>query len=90
MLTGITMSVVLEIFTSQSITSSVVQNVYSVIGLIVFSVFNAYDVQRLKREYHETLSYQDKTKSAIIGGLSLYINFINLFWSLLRLTGGRK
>jgi FtsH-binding integral membrane protein len=50
----------------------------------------AYYMQRLKSISNDSgLSGIERNKLALVGGLQLYILFINLFMSLLRLTGGR-
>ena len=57
-----------------------------VIGVIIFVIFIAYDMQKIKR-----LSDQyDDEKLAIVGALELYLDFINLFIRLLSLLGGRR
>jgi hypothetical protein len=65
------------------------QFVLSFIGVIVFTGLTAYDAQRLKAMAlalpgGQTGSY------AIVGALSLYLDFINLFMMLLRFTGNRR
>jgi uncharacterized protein len=62
----------------------------SCLGVLVFSGLIAYHTQQIKE--NATLDVDDATKNkiAILGALSLYINFINLFMSLLRLFGGRR
>lgn len=66
----------------------------SIIGVAVFTGLTAYDVQKLKRigagiEYEGT-SANDTKKTAIMGALALYLDFINLFIMLLRLFGNRR
>lgn len=68
--------------------------IISIIGVMVFTGLTAYDVQRLKRvsqgvEYEgtDTASAQ---KLSVLGALTLYLDFINLFLMLLRLFGGGK
>jgi uncharacterized protein len=65
------------------------QFVLSFIGVIVFTGLTAYDAQRLKVM---ALSMPDgRTGSyAIVGALTLYLDFINLFMMLLRFTGNRR
>ena len=61
----------------------------SVVGVIVFTGLTAWDAQRLKQM--ATPIPEDKLGSyAILGALSLYFNFINLFLFLLRFMGGRR
>lgn len=70
--------------------SAFMEWVISLIGVIVFTGLTAYYMQQLKGVSQDTeLSGLDRSKLALVGGLQLYILFINLFLSLLRLTGGR-
>ena len=62
----------------------------SVIGVFVFTGLTAYYMQQLKGvAQNQSLSGIDRSKLALVGGLQLYILFVNLFLSLLRLLGGR-
>ncbi len=65
--------------------------IISYIGVAVFVGLTAYDVQRIKR-IGEGLEYGDASASklAIMGALSLYLDFINLFIMLLRIFGGGR
>lgn len=71
--------------------SEQMQYIISYIGVAVFVGLTAYDVQRLKR-IGEGLEYGDASakKMAIMGALTLYLDFINLFLMLLRVFGGRR
>jgi FtsH-binding integral membrane protein len=70
--------------------SSSLQFVISVIGVLVFAGLTAWDTQRLKNEYiYGGLGGEIAERSAIMGALSLYLNFINLFTLLLQLLGQR-
>jgi FtsH-binding integral membrane protein len=63
----------------------------SVIGVIVFTGLTAYDVNRIKQMgAHVTESSPDFRRISMLGALSLYLNFINLFISLLRMMGDRR
>ena len=65
--------------------------VVSIIGVLVFAGLTAYDTQRLKNEYvYGELEGESQQRSAIMGALSLYLNFINLFTLLLQLLGQRE
>lgn len=66
--------------------STVMQMVISAIAVIVFLGLTAYDTQKIR----EMVSYDNDGKAEIAGALSLYLDFINLFLSLLQLFGGRK
>jgi hypothetical protein len=69
--------------------SDALQFVISFIGVIVFSGLAAYDAQRLKAMAFATPGGQTGTY-AIVGALTLYLDFINLFLFLLRFTGSRR
>lgn len=62
----------------------------SIVGVLVFTGLTAYHMQNLKRYAHDsTLNEDQRNKLALLGGLTLYVTFINLFLSLLRLFGDR-
>lgn len=70
--------------------SEMMSFVISVIGVFVFTGLTAYYMQQLKSvAQNQSLSGLDRSKLALVGGLQLYILFVNLFLSLLRLLGGR-
>ena len=62
----------------------------SVIGVLVFAGLTAYDTQRIKSMYFEGDSSEIASKKAVMGALSLYLDFINMFLMLLRLFGSRN
>jgi len=65
--------------------------VFSIVGIIVFAGLTAYDTQRIKAMNVPGNEGSDGArKTAIFGALALYLDFINLFLSLLRLTGRRR
>ena len=71
--------------------STMLQWIVSVVGVLVFAGLTAYDTQRLKTEYlYGAMDGETAERSAIIGALSLYLNFINLFTLLLQLLGQRE
>lgn len=62
----------------------------AILGVFVFTGLTAYYMQQLKGvAQDQTLSHMDRSKLALVGGLQLYILFVNLFLSLLRLIGSR-
>jgi len=65
------------------------QFLISVVGVIVFTGLTAYDAQRLKQMALAVPPGQAGSY-AVVGALSLYLNFINLFLMLLRFTGSRR
>ena len=64
--------------------------VISVIGVGVFAGLTAYDTQRIKEMYDSMDDDGTLGRKAIMGALSLYLDFINLFLMLLRLVGDRR
>lgn len=84
---GIVIAMVVNIF----LASTMLDFIISIIGVIVFTGLTAYETQQLKRigggvEYGS----ESANKLAIMGAMSLYLTFINLFLFLLRLMGGRE
>jgi FtsH-binding integral membrane protein len=62
----------------------------SVLGVVVFTGLTAYHMQQLKKFAHDSeISADNKNKLALLGGFTLYVLFVNLFLSLLRLFGSR-
>jgi FtsH-binding integral membrane protein len=60
------------------------------LGVFVFTGLTAYQMQQLKAVSTQPgLSEDDRNKLSLIGGLQLYILFVNLFLSLLRILGSR-
>ena len=57
------------------------------VGVLVFAALTAYDMQKLTRLSRQGLSGEAEGRAAIIGALSLYLDFINLFLFLLRIFG---
>jgi len=71
--------------------SSMLQFIVSVVGVLVFAGLTAWDTQRLKSEYiYAAADGETMERSAIMGALSLYLNFINMFQFLLSLLGTRE
>ncbi len=71
--------------------SSALQFAISAIGVLVFAGLTAYDTQRIKDTYYEVAGDMTATgKATIMGALSLYLDFINMFTMLLSLFGKRE
>ena len=70
--------------------SAVMQFVISVIGVLVFVGLTAYDTQKIKSLYMESDGREVATKKALMGAVTLYLDFINMFLLLLRLFGDRR
>ena len=85
-LLGIIIAFVVNFF----LKSQTLQYIISIIGIIVFVGLVAYDTQKLKRIGQMELDENTKKKLSIIGALSLYLDFINLFLLLLQFFGGRR
>ena len=83
---GIVIASIVNIF----LQSSGFQFVISVIGVLVFVGLTAYDTQRIKEMYLESDTGEAAGKKAVMGALSLYLDFINLFTMLLQLFGQRR
>jgi len=62
----------------------------SVIGVLVFAGLTAYDTQRIKEMFNPMDDGTIGGRKAVMGALSLYLDFINLFLMLLRLFGDRR
>jgi FtsH-binding integral membrane protein len=84
-LIGLIIASVVNLF----VLSSAVDFVVSVVGVLVFTGLTAWDAQRMKQM---AVSLPDGRVGsyAVVGALSLYLDFINLFFFLLRFTGGRR
>lgn len=59
-------------------------------GVLIFVALTAYDTQKIKRMASYDDSAEDYTKKSILGALTLYLDFVNLFLFLLRFMGNRK
>ncbi|MBR1271922.1 Bax inhibitor-1/YccA family protein [Bradyrhizobium sp. AUGA SZCCT0222] len=64
--------------------------IISVVGVGVFAGLTAYDTQRIKGMYDRSDDAVSTGRKAVLGALSLYLDFINLFMMLLRLVGNRR
>jgi uncharacterized protein len=84
-LIGLLVAMVVNIF----LQSSQVTWIISIVGVLLFTVLTAYDVQRIQSGAiaAQTGSME---KAAVIGALHLYLDFINLFLFMLRLVGGGR
>lgn len=85
-LIGILVASVINIF----IGSSAMQMVVSILGVVIFTGLTAWDVQRIKSDYFVYAGHEMAAKMQVMGALSLYLNFVNLFQMLLSLTGERE
>jgi FtsH-binding integral membrane protein len=83
---GIIIASIVNIF----LASSALHFVISVVGVLVFAGLTAYDTQQIKDIYNEMDDSETYGKKAIMGALSLYLDFVNMFMMLLQLFGDRK
>jgi len=71
--------------------SSMFEYVMSAIGVVIFTLLTAYDVQKIKQLGQQLIAQREAmNKVAILGALTLYLDFINLFLFLLRFMGQKK
>jgi hypothetical protein len=86
-LIGIVIASLVNIF----LASSAIYFAISIIGVVVFTGLTAWDTQRIAQEYYLTGgSAEVAGKSALMGALRLYLDFLNLFMLLLRLFGNTR
>lgn len=85
-LIGLVIATVVNMF----LQSSMLYYLLNYVGVIVFVGLTAYDTQKIKRMANQIHSEEQAKKGAILGALTLYLDFINLFLYLLRLFGDRK
>lgn len=86
-LIGIIIAMLVNFF----IGSETMDYIISCLGVLIFTGLTAYDVQKLKRiASGETYGSEGMNKMAIMGALTLYLDFVNLFLFLLRLFGDRR
>ena len=84
-LIGLLVAMVVNIFVG----SSTLGFVISIGGVLLFTVLTAYDVQRIQAGAFAAAT-GSMEKAAVVGALSLYLDFVNLFLFMLRLFGGRN
>jgi FtsH-binding integral membrane protein len=82
---GLIIASVVNIFVG----SSALQFAVSVAGVLIFAGLTAWDTQRLKEMYLENMEPGAQTKMAVMGALTLYLDFINMFQFLLQFMGVR-
>jgi len=70
--------------------STMMYYVISILGVLIFVGLTAYDTQKIKNMYLASDSGEMMGKKAVMGALTLYLDFINLFIMLLRLFGQRR
>jgi FtsH-binding integral membrane protein len=70
--------------------STAMQLGINIVGVLIFAALTAYDTQRLKNLYFQVQGSDFVGKSAVLGALTLYLNFINMFQFMLSLMGNRN
>ncbi|MEM9084402.1 MAG: Bax inhibitor-1/YccA family protein [Pseudomonadota bacterium] len=85
-LIGIIIAMVLNFF----LQSGTLAFVISVLGVLIFAGLTAYDTQRLKQQYAYLRGTEFMGKAVILGALSLYLDFVNMFMFLLQFLGSRE
>jgi FtsH-binding integral membrane protein len=88
-LIGLIVASVVNIF----LASSALGFAISIIGVLIFAGLTAFDTQSIKNEYIEHARHADQAwlgKSAIMGALRLYLDFLNMFMFLLQFLGNRE
>jgi hypothetical protein len=83
---GLIVAMVINLF----LQSSAFHYAISFIGVLIFAGLTAYDTQRLKNEYEYLRGTEFAGKAVILGALSLYLDFINMFQFLLSFLGNRE
>jgi len=85
-LVGLILASIVNIFFA----SSTLYWITTYAGVLIFCGLTAYDMQKLKRLNTEQMTQEGRDKSAVIGALALYLDFINLFLFLLRIFGASR
>jgi len=83
---GLIIASIVNIF----LASSALGFAISVIGVLVFAGLTAYDTQKIKEMYYEADDVAVAGRKAIMGALTLYLDFINLFMFLLQFLGNKN
>jgi uncharacterized protein len=83
---GLIVAMVINLF----LQSTALQMAVSFIGVLLFAGLTAYDTQRIKSLYFQVAGSDMMGKTVIMGALSLYLDFINMFMFLLQFMGNRE
>jgi uncharacterized protein len=86
---GLLVAMILNLF----LQSPAIMFAVSILGVLIFAGLTAYDTQKIKTDYiahAQTMDSEWLAKSAIMGALNLYLDFINMFMFLLHLLGNRE
>ncbi len=83
---GILIASVINLF----VQSTALMWAISFLGVLIFAGLTAYDTQRLKEQYYQISGSEWAGKAIVLGALSLYLDFINMFLFLLRFMGSSR
>ena len=83
---GLIIASVINIF----VQSTALMWAVSFLGVLIFAGLTAYDTQRLKMQYYQLAGTEFMGKAVVLGALSLYLDFINMFQFLLAFMGQRE
>ncbi|MCI5059483.1 MAG: Bax inhibitor-1/YccA family protein [Alphaproteobacteria bacterium] len=83
---GLIIAIVVNMF----LQSPMMMYIISGAGVIIYTLMIAFDTQQIKASYNEAYGQENNNKMAIMGALSLYINFIMLFQFLMQFLGQRE
>lgn len=82
---GLIIAMLINLF----VQSSAIAMILSMVSVLLFAGLTAYDVQMLQQIYYQT-NDEDRERAGILGALALYLDFINIFLSLLQLMGEKE
>jgi FtsH-binding integral membrane protein len=85
-LIGIIIAMLINLF----LQSTALQLAISILGVVIFAGLTAWDTQRLRQEYYMLQGTEFAGKAVILGALSLYLDFVNMFQFLLSFLGNRE
>jgi FtsH-binding integral membrane protein len=85
-LVGLIIASIINVFTR----SSTADLIISIIGVFLFAGLTVYDTQKIKNMYWQVQGSDFQGKAVVMGALTLYLDFINLFLFLLRFMGDRR
>ena len=90
-LVGLVLAVLAEIVLAAfGIRSNAFSFIISVLGVLIFAGLTAWDTQKIKEMYDVNEDGSMTARKAVMGALTLYLDFINLFLFMLRLIGDRR
>lgn len=88
-LTMALIGLIVAMFVNMLVASSTLGFVISIVGVLLFTALTAYDVQRITNGSYAAM-VSSAERASVLAALRLYLDFINLFLFLLRLTGSRR